>query len=679
MVRHTHHTVTANAGFKGLTIAALESRMRLPMQKLIEKYGGKALVAPSMKEVPIADNPKAFQFFEKLEAGHYDLLILLTGVATRTLIQILETRFPKERILKALSEKTKIVVRGPKPKSVCAMNQIPVSVVVPEPNTWREILTILREKNLLSGKKIAVLEYGISNNPFLEELEAEKAKVTPVGVYQWALPDDLGPLNRAIDAILAEKVDLILFTTSVQSDHLLQVVKTRGDELKFRRALAKVGVASIGPATSERLREHQIFSDIEACPNKLETLVEQTAAAAKEIVQKKRERAEKSRGWLEFPKLARERSGGGIAGGGPPPERTRSRASGSTAGGGSEDRTSRSLLMKACRREKNSQVPIWLMRQAGRYMAEYHLSRRGLDFLSFCKNSDYTAEATLTAVERLGVDAAIIFADILLIVEPLGLSLEYRTKEGPVIGNPLRDGEAIRKLKLVDVNDSLSYVMEAVKKVRSSMDKKIPLIGFCGAPYTVASYMIEGVGGGTSTVVKKFAQENPKDFYALMEKITTASIDYVNAQIEAGADLIQIFDSWVGNLTPKEYRDTVFSHSQRLIRGIKQGIPVIHFGTSTEALLTLMKEAGGDVIGIDWQTDIKKAWDELGEVSVQGNLNPKTLFEKPEIIFKEAEKILKVVGSRPGFIFNLGHGILPETPVDHVIALVDFVHDWKIT
>ncbi len=638
--------MTSSTGFKGLTIAAFESRMQLPMQRLIEKQGGIALVAPSMKEVPIADNPKAFEFFENLEAGNYDLLILLTGVATRTLIQILETRFPKQRILKALAEKTKIVVRGPKPKSVCAMNQIPVSVVVPEPNTWREIISTLKEKNILAHHRIAVLEYGISNTELLEELSTAGAKVTPVPVYQWALPDDLGPLNRAIDAILAEKVDLVLFTTSVQSDHLLQVVKERKDELKFRRALTKVGIASIGPATSERLREHQIFPDIEARPNKLETLVEQTAAAAEEIVRKKRERVEKA--WVQNTK------------------------------GLNENKTYDSLILRACRREKNSQIPVWLMRQAGRYMAEYHLSRRGLDFLPFCKNSDYTAEATLTAVERLGVDAAIIFADILLIVEPLGLLLDYKMGEGPVIGNPVRDGEAIRKLKPVDVNDSLSYVMEAVKKVRSSMDKKIPLIGFCGAPYTVASYIIEGKGGKNSTIVKKFMHENPKDFCALMEKITTASIDYLNAQIEAGADLIQIFDSWVGNLTPDEYREYVFPHSQKLIRGIKQGIPVIHFGTQTAPLLPLMKKAGGDIIGIDWETDIQKAWNELGEVAVQGNLNPKTLFEKPEIIFKEAEKILKAVGSRPGFIFNLGHGILPETPVDHVMALVDFVHDWKI-
>lgn len=622
---------------KGLTVISFESRMRLPMERLIEKHGGKAFVAPSMKEVPLAENPGAFDFFEKLERGQFDLVILLTGVATRTLIQTLETRFPKERIIQALSTKTKIVVRGPKPTAVCKMNNIPIAVTAPEPNTWREILSILGEENLLAGKRVGVLEYGISNKPFLEELAFHTAHVIPVPLYSWALPDDVGPLHQAIDLIIKGEADLLLFTTSVQIDHVLKIVQERKEELKLRRALHRVGIASIGPVCSERLRDHQFFPDLEASPNKLEALVEQIAQKGREIVEKKRAK-DASRATFHA-----------------------------------------SPFLRACQRQPNTTIPIWFMRQAGRYMAEYHVSRQGLGFLEFCKRPDLTAEATMYAVERLGVDAAIIFADILLIVEPMGLQLAYLEGEGPVIASPIRDSAAIEGLKPVNVRESLNYVLEAIKIVRQSMKSHIPLIGFCGAPFTVASYMVEGKGGSKNFIPTKILMhQNSKSWHDLMEKITTASIDYLNAQIEAGADAVQIFDSWVGCLTPAEYESSVLPHSKRLIEGIKKGIPVIHFGTSTESLLHLMKQAGGDVLGVDWRVDIQSTWDRLGNVAIQGNLDPVILFSKTDVIFKEAEKILKAVGDRPGFIFNLGHGILPETPVDHVIALVDFVHSWRI-
>lgn len=642
-------------GFSGLTVVSLESRMSLPMQKLLSKRGGVAFVAPSMKEVPLTDNSKAYQFFEDLEKGEVDILILMTGVATRTLILTLQTRYPKERILHSLSTKTKIVVRGPKPTAVCKMHNIPIAVTAPEPNTWREILSILSEEQMLALRRVSVLEYGISNKAFLEELASAGAIVIPVPVYQWALPDDVGPLNQALDLIVQNKADLLLFTTSVQVDHLLKLAGERGEELSLRRALHRVGICSIGPTTSEKLRDHQLFADLEAKPNKMDILVEQAAEKGREIVERKRKQAEKSWVWIDYPSL-----------------------NSSTQINPSSITHHSSPLLRACRRQPNKMVPIWLMRQAGRYMAEYHLSRRGFDFLSFCKNPEFTAEATLTAVERLGVDAAIIFADILLLVEPMGMRLDYKKGDGPTIAAPIRSAESIEKLREVDVEGQLKFVMDAIKIVRRTMDPKIPLIGFCGAPYTMASYMVEGKGSKNSIPTKILMHENPEAFHLLMEKITTASIDYLNAQVTAGADLVQIFDSWVGFLSPHEYREYVLPHSKRLIKGVKKGIPVIHFGTQTTSLLPLMKEAGGDVISLDWRVDIAQAWDQLGEVAIQGNLDPALLFSKPAVFLKEAERILSAVGSRPGFIFNLGHGILPETPVDHVMALVDFVHDWKV-
>jgi len=621
--------------------------MRLPMQRLIEKTGAKAIVVPALKEVPLSENPKAFEFFEKLEAGQIDYFILLTGVALRTLISVLETRFPKDRIVSVLSTKTKIVVRGPKPKSVCAMNGIPVAVTVPEPNTWREILDTLQAHSL-SGKKITVLEYGVSNTDFIDDLIRQGATVETLPVYQWALPDDVAPMEQLTDQIIAGQVDILLFTTQIQTDHLLQVVRRRNLELSFRRALQKVVIGSIGPVTSERLREHQFFPDFEASPNKLDDLVKITAEVGQDWVKKKRARVEKS--WIKI-------------------ESQKSKVKSLEC----------ASILKACRRESNSQIPVWLMRQAGRYMAEYHLSRRGLEFLDFCKRPELAAEATLYAVERLGVDAAIIFADILLIVEPLGLSLTYAKGEGPQMGPPVRSLAAVEALKPVNVQESLGYVMEAVRQVRSQMDSRIPLIGFCGAPFTVASYMIEGRSSKNFIPTKLLMHQDPKAWHLLLEKITTASIDYLNAQVEAGADLLQIFDSWVGQLSAAEYREFVMPHSKRLIAGVQDSqkhIPIIHFGTNTDHLLELMKEAGGDVIGVDTKTDIVSASSRLSNVAIQGNLDPVLLFADRKTLLAEAKKILEAVGSRPGFIFNLGHGILPETPVDNVMALVDYVHEW---
>ncbi|MFO1463980.1 MAG: uroporphyrinogen decarboxylase [bacterium] len=630
--------------FQGLTVLSLESRMALPMAKLVEKAGGKPVSAPSMRELPLEDNSDAFRFFEELEAGRYDLFILMTGVGLRTLLAVLETRFPKDRVLAAFA-KTQVVVRGPKPLSVCKMQGIPVAVTVPEPNTWQEILTILREEDRLRGRRIAVLEYGASNSSFLEELRAAGAEVRPVQIYQWALPEDLGPLERGIEAILKGQVDVLLFTTATQVHHLLQVAGRR--ELALRRALLRVAIGSIGPTTSEALRERQLFPDYEAKPNKMADLVEQTAGVAAEILARKRARADQS--WVRV------------------------------AGTGSATaETADSPMLRACRRQPNSRIPVWLMRQAGRYMAEYQLVRGGVDFLTLCKTPELAAQVTLDAVERLNVDAAIIFADILLIVEPMGVPLEFRESLGPVIGRPVRSLEDIQKLRPVDPEAGLGFVLEAIRRVRANLHPRIPLLGFAGAPFTVAAYMIEGKGSRNYIPTKRLMHEEPRAWHELMDKITAASVAYLQAQVASGCQILQIFDSWVGCLSPSDYREYVFPHMQRLFSELPKDIPSIHFGTDTTSLLDQIKLAGGDVIGLDWRVDMAKTWSSLGEVAVQGNFDPVLLFSKPEAFLPEVRKLLEAVGSKPGFIFNLGHGILPETPVDHVMALVDFVHAWKI-
>lgn len=334
-----------------------------------------------------------------------------------------------------------------------------------------------------------------------------------------------------------------------------------------------------------------------------------------------------------------------------------------------------SPFMRACRREPVPYTPIWLMRQAGRYMREYREVRARTSFLELCKTPELATEVTVTAAERLGVDAAIIFADILLILEPMGIDLEFAKGEGPVIHNPVRAGVDVNNLREVEDAEALSFVLEAIRQTRRALKPDLPLIGFCGAPFTLASYMIEGGSSKNYIHTKRLMYEDSGAWHAMMELISRALSKYLNAQIAAGAQAVQLFDSWVGCLSPDDYKQYVLPHTRSIISSITEGAPIIHFGTGTATLLELMREAGGDVIGFDWRVDLREAWQRVGDVAVMGNLDPVQLFASPDFIRSQAQHILDRAGGRNGHIFNLGHGILPETPVENVIALIDYVHE----
>ncbi|HEX6622157.1 MAG TPA: uroporphyrinogen decarboxylase, partial [Pyrinomonadaceae bacterium] len=297
-----------------------------------------------------------------------------------------------------------------------------------------------------------------------------------------------------------------------------------------------------------------------------------------------------------------------------------------------------SPFMRACRREPVPYTPVWLMRQAGRYMREYREVRARTSFLELCKTPELAAEVTVYAAERLKVDAAIIFADILLIVEPMGLSLEFSKGEGPVIHNPVREVRDVERLREVEDVGALSYVYEAIKITRGSLPAGVPLIGFCGAPFTLASYIVEGGASRNYVHTKRLMYRDPGAWHALMSLIARALARYLNAQVAAGAQAVQLFDSWVGCLSPDDYRDYVLPHTREVIRGVTPGTPVIHFGTGTAALLEPMREAGGDVIGLDWRVRLDEAWARLGDVAVMGNLDPVTLFTSPELVREQAKK-----------------------------------------
>ncbi len=314
------------------------------------------------------------------------------------------------------------------------------------------------------------------------------------------------------------------------------------------------------------------------------------------------------------------------------------------------------------------------MRQAGRYMKDFRSLREKYSLLTLCKTPDLAAEVTLQPINRFDLDAAIIFSDILLPLEPMGLSLEFIKGEGPAIQNPIRNEKAVEALRPVSPNEDLKFVMEAIRLVRR--DLKIPLIGFSGAPFTLASYMIEGGHSRNYLETKRMMYGAPHLWDRLMTHLTHVLADYLIAQVNAGAQAIQIFDSWVGALAPEDYRVYVLPYMKSLFSALQKcETPLIHFGTGTATLLAMQKEAGGDVIGCDWRIPLDKAWELLGnDVAVQGNLDPVVLFAPPSEIEKRVDDILRKAANRPGHIFNLGHGVLPETPIEHVEAVIEMVH-----
>jgi uroporphyrinogen decarboxylase len=333
-----------------------------------------------------------------------------------------------------------------------------------------------------------------------------------------------------------------------------------------------------------------------------------------------------------------------------------------------------SVFLRACRREPTPYTPIWLMRQAGRYMPEYRAVRARLSFLELCHDSEQAAEVTVTAARILGVDAAIIFADILLILEPLDVGLEFTKGDGPAIRAPLRSPQGLDALRPYDTADRLSFVYEAIRLTCRELGD-IPLIGFAGAPFTLGSYLIEGGGSRNYVATKRFMYAHEEAWHRLMGMLAELINSYLHAQVDAGAAAIQLFDSWVGCLSPSDYAHFAAPHTATALRGVSERAPVIHFGTSTSGMLDEIRAAGGDVVGADWRIPLDRAWQAIGhDRGIQGNLDPVTLFAPRQTIARAAEDILRRAAGRPGHVFNLGHGILPETPVDHVKFLVDHVH-----
>ncbi|MGH9450910.1 MAG: uroporphyrinogen decarboxylase [Terriglobia bacterium] len=681
-------TSTANltASFEGLAVAAFESRRAGEIATLISRFGGVPRIAPSMREVPLAGNAKAMVFGEALLAGKLDVVIFMTGVGVTMLLQVLEDRHPRSVIVEALSA-ARVVARGSKTVRALDDAGVRIAVKVPEPNTWREVLRELGENPQahhglqefdLKGARVALQEYGEPNEPLVKGLEARGADVFRVPVYRWALPEDVTPLEAVVGEMIDGQARIVLFTNAVQADHLMQFAGLRACAPELRRALHRSVTGSIGPTCSEALRKHGLAVDLEPDLHKMGILVHEAARRA--------------------PSLLRSKDAGAADSS---PAAVSSRGTAAEVVGCSADLSSQSAafpaatiaiaesnrnaalprwhdsrFMRACRLEPVDATPVWLMRQAGRYMKEYRELRARTPFLELCKNPERVAEITVFAARRIGADAAILFADLLLIAEPMGFSLEYDRGGGPWVTPTLRSAAQIDRLREIDPRDPLGYVFEAVRRTRASLDDSVPLIGFAGAPFTLASYLIEGGGSKTFRHTKTLMFSDPGAWHALMEYLSRSIAAYINGQMEAGAGAVQIFDSWVGCLSPSLYREFVLPHMRKLFQALTPGAPVIHFGTGTGQLLELMRDAGGSVIGLDFRVELDDAWSRLGAATgVQGNLDPAVLYADVATIRERARGILRQARGQSGHIFNLGHGVLPETPVEHVADLVKIVHD----
>ena len=628
--------------FQGLRVAALESRRRDEFARLIERFSGVPFVSPSMREIAIDRNKEAVDFAYRIMTGEIGVVIFLTGVGFRHFLSAVEKHVDKQRLIDAMSDIVTIA-RGPKP--VAAMREVGMQPThrAPEPNTWREVLQLVDQVVPVANVNVGLQEYGVTNHSLIAGLEARGARVVNVRVYQWDFPEDTKPLEENIRAMCQGERDCLLLTSAHQAVNLMRMASDLNCEKELRSALDRMVVASIGPTTSEMLQHLNLPVDIEATPNKMGHLVQAAADKCHRILKAKR--------FAHADATSRKLDRMGTA-------------------------LASSPFLQACYRQPTNVTPVWLMRQAGRYMAEYRAVRDKVGFLELVKNPALCAEVMVTAVEKLGVDAAIIFSDLLPILEPMGFHLEFTQGDGPVIHNPIRSASEIDRVHPLTTIDSLEFVTETVRQTRAALPPQIPVIGFSGSPFTLASYMIEGGSSRNYVHTKSLMYNDTGAWKTLMEKLVDSIAMYLNSQIVAGAQVVQLFDSWAGCLSPNDYRIHILPHMHRLLESIVPNVPVINFATGNPMLIASLRGDARTVVGLDWRVPLDVGWDMAGaDRAVQGNLDPTVLFSNIATIREHVQYVLSQAAGRVGHIFNLGHGILPGTPVENVVALVDMVHE----
>jgi uroporphyrinogen decarboxylase len=528
----------------------------------------------------------------------------------------------------------------------------------------------------IANQVVGIQEYGVSNTSLIAGLETRGATVEAVKIYGWEFPEDTSLLQENIRAIATGERDVLLVTSAHQIVNMLRMADQMRLTDQLRDGLRSIMIASIGPTTSQMLIESDLQVDFEPSHPKLGQLVNESAIEAARRFQNL---SEKGSGPLRRGKKTDEIDS-------PPKGQTpfrigsqnhsRNVVVNASRSPHAEHPSHQSLFLRACRGEATSRTPVWLMRQAGRYMVEYRQVRDQHSFLELCHDPQLCSEVMCTAVDRLGVDAAIIFSDLLPILVPLGLDLEFAAGDGPVIHNPISGPEDVKRIRTLNDPNSLDFVYETVRRTRNDLPASIPVIGFAGAPFTLASYAIEGGGSRQYLATKRLMYGGGMAWSELMEKLSQAIVVYLNEQIRAGAQCVQLFDSWVGCLSPGDYAKYVAPWMREIISRITAGIPVINFATGNPELLPQLRCDDRTVVGVDWRISLDEAWKRVGyDRPIQGNLDPAVLLAAPDTIRAAVAEVLTQAGGRPGHIFNLGHGVHKETPVDHVIALVKWVKE----
>jgi uroporphyrinogen decarboxylase len=570
----------------------------------------------------------------------------LTSFVSQQLVDEVSRTTDRERFLNALRD-SPVVVGSQLTQEKLASMDVHADHVLRQRMDWRELLTFLDKNYELSHANIA-LEVTGYHFGLLAGLEARGAKVIPI---------DLMDRSQAIDEQSADRyfalespdespsTHLFLLESAASASRFCDLVQRFSRQRLTNRLIEDHIVVSLGAQTTDFLIQNGIEIDL-AVPT--DDLTESLEQIAKRISKTKKRKQN----------LLMNMSGP------------------ASPSNDSNAPWYNSPFMKACRLEPTNVTPIWMMRQAGRYMKEYRAVRDKVSFLDLCANPQLCSEVMCTAVEKLGVDVAIIFSDLLPILVPMGCDLEFVKGDGPVIHNPIRTASDVDRIKPLESIDSLQFVMDTVKQTRADLPADIPLIGFAGAPFTLASYMIEGGGSRNYAHAKKMMHGDRSAWKVLMQRLTDSIVIYLQGQIDAGAQCVQLFDSWAGCLNTEDYRVHVHPFVKQIIERIPEEVPVINFATGNPALLPMLADTKAAVIGVDWRIGLNDAWQTIGhDRAVQGNLDPTVLLTNPEEIKRQAKSVLDQAAGRPGHIFNLGHGILPETPVENAIALVDAVHE----
>ncbi len=618
------------------------------LQTLVHQQGG-TVDRISLKTV--ADPAPAFSnLLSELSIGAIDIMIFRTAAGVAQFMKNLR-HHDRQRALNSLTD-IRIIAASPNATSALRTNGLIPHVTVDGDANWRNVLTTIDENYRStdrSGSPLATLHIALEDCEdwfsLSSGLEARGARVRAMELFPRLAEVPTLRVQTFFEQLEANAFEAFWFQSALDASVFLRLSKQFGRARLTDHLLDHHIVISGSHAATEILTDRGILIDLTCDQATISESLDYVATQISSL----RTRKSNSIKYMSGP---------------------------SSSSNDPNAPWYNSPFMKACRGEPTDVTPIWMMRQAGRYMAEYREVRANVSFLELCANSQLCSEVMCTAVNRLGVDAAIIFSDLLPILVPMGLDLEFVKGDGPVIHNPVRTTADIDRVKPLDNNAELEFVMETVRLTRQDLPADMPLIGFAGAPFTLASYMIEGGASRNYAATKTMMHGDPGAWDQLMQHLVQSISIYLNGQIEAGAQCVQLFDSWAGCLSFEDYRTHVHPHVQKIIASLPSDVPVINFATGNPALLPLLADTRASVIGIDWRTRLDDAWQTVGhDRAVQGNLDPTVLLTNPTEIRRQAKIVLDQAAGRPGHIFNLGHGILPMTDVDNAIALVDAVHE----